>query len=67
MYKRWVYVSNSFFLLFSSLQYPSVTSEVPVADHTAKVKMTFDLVNKADKTKVTLHQVSKINGERESP
>ncbi|XP_003384849.1 PREDICTED: dolichyl-diphosphooligosaccharide--protein glycosyltransferase subunit 2-like [Amphimedon queenslandica] len=40
-----------------NLNYPSLASEVPVADHSAKLKMTFDLVNKADKTKVTLHQV----------
>ena len=41
----------------SSLNYPAGASEVLVADHLSKVKMNFDLVNKANKEKVTLHQV----------
>ena len=34
-----------------------------VADHLSKVKMNFDLINKANKEKVTLHQVREGNEE----
>lgn len=40
-----------------SLSYPKATGEVLVADQQSKVKMTFDLLNKANKEKVSLHQV----------
>lgn len=42
---------------FYSLQYPNAASEILVADHHSKVKMTFDLINQGTKDKVTLHQV----------
>lgn len=44
-------------MLFYSLQYPKTASEVLVADHHSKFKMTFDLINQETKDKVTLHQV----------
>ena len=48
----------------SSLNYPVGASEVLVADHLSKVKMNFDLINKANKEKVTLHQVREGEGSK---
>jgi len=44
-----------------SLEYPNSSKETLQADQPTKVVMTFELVNSADSTLITVHQVSRLS------